>query len=197
MKRKFCCCGCLLVLLAIIGGVAFYFYSTTRVPTVGEDFSKLTPQVKKQRRAESEKLQHQVRDITRAAREKKHKPFTLVITESQLNTLLQDNIRIEKSPVSQLRAGLSPEEITLQSKIDYKGYNFVATASGTIVVENNKIRCDVDSLNLGGIPAPSSVREKVSAPVTKLLNEQLVKAPGRISRITLGDKKLTIEGVTD
>lgn len=197
MKRKFCCCGCLFVVLAMLGGAGYYFYSTTRVPTVGEDFSKLSPQVQKERRAESQKLQDQVRDITRAAREKKKKPFSLVITESQLNTLLQDNVRIEKSPVSQLRAGLSPEEITLQSKIDYKGYNFVATASGTIVVENNKVRCDVDYLNLGGIPAPSSVREKVAAPVTRLLNEQLVKAPGRISRVTLGEKKLTIEGVTD
>jgi predicted negative regulator of RcsB-dependent stress response len=61
--------GCALLLLVIIGAGIYFAWSwqTRAQPRLGEDFTKLTPAQKTQRRAEAQQLGGQVRNLAEAA----------------------------------------------------------------------------------------------------------------------------------
>ncbi len=137
-----------------------------------------------------------MQDLAKSARRKEHKPFALTITEQQLNTLLQDRLNTAKFPIREPRAGLSPERLALQGRVNYGGLDAVATLSGNIVVKDGELKYEAESLEVGGIPVPS-LREKAQKSITRALRDWQKGAPGRIQSIVIADKKMTIEGVTD
>jgi len=187
-----------LIAAAALGMLAFFLIWRARTPpSVGMDFSQLPPQQQQQRREEVKQLETQVKDIAASARRKEHKPFTLVVTEPQLNTILQDRLRTEKFVIRDLRAGLVPDALELQGEVDYKGVTVVATLGGTIGVENGKLAFRAQALKFGGLPAPSKIKEKVESETNKNLNKLLLNAPGQINRVTIEQGKMSIEGITD
>ncbi|HEX8833175.1 MAG TPA: LmeA family phospholipid-binding protein [Abditibacteriaceae bacterium] len=188
----------LILLLVILGGglMAYTYYRANNAPHVGEDFARLAPAQQKERRVEAKQLQEQVKEIASASRRGEKKPFKLTASEAQLNTLLQDNLRGKNVPISNLRAGLTPGELALQGRVLYQGFDATVTMGGSIAVENNKLRYDVKSLQIGGFPAPSSLRDKAEQQVSSRLNKWLAQTPGRIERVQIETGKLTIEGTT-
>jgi len=191
--------GCALLVLPIVAGIGYVGYTLWQARTpakVGEDFRRLSVPQKTERRQATQKLEAQIRDLSQAARRKEHKRFSLPISESQLNTILQDRLDTSKFPIRDLKAGLSPQRLTLQGRVLYKGIDAVATLSGNIVAKDNALRYESESLNVGGLPI-NALKAKVDKQVTKALNKLLEKAPGRIERVEIGDKSMTIQGVTD
>jgi hypothetical protein len=186
-----------LVVIVLLGAGVLGYWRAQQSVTVGEDFAKLSPTEQKQRRADTAKLQDQISELATAAKRKEHKPFTLNITEEQLNTLLQDSLRAENTPLRDLRAGISPSELALQGRVLYKGVDTTVTMGGVVRADNGKLLYDINSLKIGMFPAPSSLKEKAEKQVAAQLNKYLSRAPGRISSVQLAEKKLTIEGVTD
>jgi hypothetical protein len=177
--------------------VLFLVWRARTPPVVGETFSQLPPEQQHQRREEVKQLEAQVNDIAASARRKEHKPFTLTVTEAQLNTILQDRLRTEKFAIRDLRAGLVPERLELQGEVDYKGVKVVATLGGSVKVQNDQMVFNADYLKFGGLPAPSKIKEKVESETNKNLNKLLLNAPGKIDRVTIEQGKMSIEGVTD
>ena len=122
MKKKGCLAGCLAVPVVLLL-VGLYVWQRARTaPQVGENFATLSPQQKIERRASVQKLEDDVRQITRAAKNKEQQRFTLTVDEGQLNTLLQDKIDTSKFPIRDLRVGLQPNQLTLQGRIKLQSF---------------------------------------------------------------------------
>jgi hypothetical protein len=190
--------GFLVGVIALCGLAIFLAFMAWRArtsPQVGEDFTRLTPQEQQQRRAAARPLTEQAGDIVRAARRKEQRPFALTASEQQLNTLLQDRVRVGNLPVRDLRVGLDAERLALQGRIIYKGIDATMTLTGNIAARDGKLHYEAEKLHVSGIPV-SSLKKKVGRQVTEALNHWFEKAPGRIERVAIADKHLTIEGVT-
>jgi hypothetical protein len=137
-----------------------------------------------------------VRDLATAAREKQHKPFALTITEDQLNTLLHDRVDTKKTPLRDVRAGLSRGGLTLHGRVLYKGFDATAALQGDIEVRNNQLDYKTKSLTVDGFPV-SALKDRIDREITQALNRALKDAPGRITDTEIGDGEMTISGVTD
>lgn len=183
-----------LALLAAIGG--FIWWRAHTPPKVGQDFARLAPAEKKQRRESARKLQTQIGTLMESARRKDRTPFTQEITETDLNTLLQDNIRSKNAPLRDLRAGITKEGLALQGQVSYKGFNAVVTMDGTVAATAGKLAYTLASLQIGGLPAPSSLRQKAEKQVASKINKYLGRIPGTIESVQAQDGKFVITGVT-
>lgn len=187
--------GIVLLVLVAIGG--FVWWRAKTPPTVGEDFARLAPTEQAARRDDAKKLQNDVKELARAAQAREKKAFALHVSEAQMNTLLQDTVRSKNAPIKDLRAGISKSGVAVQGQVNYKGFDAVATINGTVEVVENRMRYRVDSLQIGGLPAPSKFKDEAEKQVTENLNKYLARAPGRISSVTFTDDEMIISGETD
>ncbi|PQV65218.1 hypothetical protein B1R32_102227 [Abditibacterium utsteinense] len=189
--------GCLAFLVVLIFG-ALGAYRAFFPPRVGgAAWSQLPPQTQKQRRAEAQKLVEKVEEIARDAHKNKNKTFEITASEDQLNTLLQDRLRTEKFPISDLRAGLTPGVLILQGQLKYQGFEVPASLSGSLAAQNGALIYRIDSLSISGLPAPGKVKEKAQ----KAIEDGLQKAFGseknaKIESVTIGQGQLQIAGKT-
>ncbi|MBV9470326.1 MAG: hypothetical protein JO316_02755 [Abitibacteriaceae bacterium] len=189
--------GCLVGVIALLGLAAFLFWRARTPPQVGENFSQLPPATQQQRRTEAKQFLDQVHGIQESARRKEHRTFTLEVSEAVLNTLLQDNLHTDKFQVRDLRAGLEPNQLTLQGHVIYNQFDAIATLTGNVTVADGKLVYQADSLKIGGMKAPNQWKDKTERVVTQQLNGLLKNAPGRIEHVTVAQQKLIIEGVID
>src|SRR4028118_1424910 len=91
--------GCALFLLLIVAAIGYVgdtLWQARTPPQVGEDFRRLSVPQKIERRQATQKLEAQINELARAARRNERKPFSLQISEAQLNTLLQDRLDTSK-----------------------------------------------------------------------------------------------------
>jgi hypothetical protein len=191
--------GVLIIVLALVGLGAFLFWRARTPPVVTRavPFRSAPPAEQERRRAEAQKLVEDVGAVAQAARRKEHKPFRVVATEEQLNTLLQDRIDTSHFPIRDLTLGLKPGRIAAQGTASYSGVETVVTVEGAVQVEDGRLRYQVDSLKLGGLPAPAKLKDKVEREVSQQLNRGLKHAPGQIKTVTVEDGELVVEGVTE
>jgi hypothetical protein len=194
MKNRW---GCLAVLM-LLGLGAFGAYRVFSPPPIGGvPFRELPPATQKVRRAEAQKLVEEVKKVAQAAKKPGKKPFTISATEEQLNTLLQDRIKIEKLPVRDLRVGLSPGVLQVQGRANYQGFEVPATLSGTLRAQDGALQFQIDSLQLGGLPAPGEVRERAQKAIGDGLSQAFARdSKTRIDAVKVEAKKLTIQGQT-
>ncbi len=189
--------GCLPFLVVLLFG-AWGAYRAFNPPRVGgASFSQLSPQTQKERRVEAQKLVKQVEEIARGARTKEKKRFQISASEEQLNTLLQDRLRLGKFPISDLRADLTPGVLTLQGSAKYQGFDVPATISGSLQAQGGALTYQIDSLLISGLPAPGKLKDKAQ----KAIEDGLQKVFGReknarVEAVEISDEKLLIEGTT-
>jgi hypothetical protein len=187
-------CIALLVVLGFAGYGAYYAAYPPRVGGVA--FKELPPATQKERRVEAQKLVEQVEDVARAAKKDEKKSFILTATEEQLNTLLQDRLRTEKFPIRDLRAGLSPNLLTLQGTINYQGFDAPATMTGTVSAQGGALQFKVDTLQIAGIPM-GSWKEKAQKAVDSSLNKAFGNGNNtRINSVKIESGLLTVTGQT-
>jgi hypothetical protein len=157
--------------------------ANARAAALGEDFTKLTPAQKTSAAPKHSSWKGSARSGGSAKRHER-KPFSIQVSEAQLNTLLQDRLDTSEFPIRQLRAGLSPDLLALQGRILYKGFDATATLQGNIIVQNNQLRFKSDSLTVDGFPV-GSLKQKIDREVTQALNRLLQEAPGRVDSVTI------------
>ena len=193
MKRSFVP----LILLLIIGASAYAIYRKVSPPPVGNSvpFAQLTPQEKAKRRVDVQKLNEQIDKVVREAKSGEKKTFHIEASEEQLNTLLQDRLDASKFPVRDLNVGLSPGELALQGRVNYKGIDATATLSGDISVRDGQLDFQAGELKVQGFSV-GSLKKKAQKEVTRALNSWSEKLPGKIETVTIEDQKITIEGTT-
>jgi hypothetical protein len=188
-----------LPLVIILGLAGLLFFRAMHPPdnVGGTAFSALSPEEQEKRRHDAQTLVKQVENLAKASKNNEHKPFEIVATEDQLNTLIQDRLQTQNLPVHNPRLGLKDGEITLQGDADYKGFSAPATVTGTLDARDGAVAFHVTSIKVGGFPAPSGWGEKVESKVSEALDKGLRGGKnGRIDSIEITDGQLKVSGQT-
>lgn len=191
--------GCVVALIALCAVLIYLAWRARTAPQVGESFAQLSPAQQQERRAATQQLTDQLHSVRESGRRKEHKPFTLVVTEPVLNTLLQDNVKLDKFPVRDLRAGLEPNRLILQGTINYHSLDTTATLSGSVTAQHGQLAYQAESLKLGGVGLSVSdkVRQRAERTISEKLNGLLKSSDAQVTQVTTEQGKLIIEGVTD
>jgi len=194
VKRFF---GVVLVLLLVIGG-GFWWIQSQRAPRVHvTPLASLPPQEQQKRRAQAQKAIEQVQGIARDAKSGESKDFTLQLTQDQLNTLVQDRLKTTNLPLRNPRVGLQNGQLIFEGDGTYKSIEAPVSASGTVTAQDGDVAFEIDSLTLGGLPAPSDLKEKAQSVVSDGLKKALKeKGSAKIESVEIGEGTLTIKGTT-
>lgn len=195
MKKIGCACGILVLLVIIAGGVMMW-----RLSIPPQRLASSVPATSEQR-AQQETVVRQLHDQMAAihdqAQQKQHAPFTLHITETQLNGILAKGVeKGGKYNVQNLAAQLQPGILTLQGTANYHGAPVTLTLTGNVELKNSQIQFNAKSLWLGPFQAPSKWKNEVSEFVSKQLNKAVSKDASRLDTIEIKSGELIITGVT-
>lgn len=180
--------------VAILGGL-YFAWKSQQTPVGGQVFAKLPATEQQKRREDLKKLEGELGDVAEKAKRHEKAPFSVTFTEENINTFLQDRLRTEKFPIHDPRAGLSPGQLTLEGKADYKGFSAPARLSGNLSVKNGQVTFQADSLTVQGFPV-DSLKDKAESEVNKLLARGLVEADINIESVTIEQGQMTITGQT-
>lgn len=193
--------GCLALLVVLLFG-GWGIYRAVNPPRVGGvAFSKLPPQTQKQRRVEAQQLVERIETIARDARQNRAanapKTFEVQASETQLNTLLQDRLRTEKFPISDLRVGLDSGQISVQGTVKYGGIEWPATIAGALTAKNGELRYEIQSLSVTGLPAPAKLRAKAQKAIENGLQKAFASQNrARFESVEIAPGLLTVRGQT-
>ncbi len=196
--------GCLALLVVLFLGGWGIYRAANMARVGGVAFSKLPPQAQKQRRVEAQQLVQNIETIAREARESSKsgtqnspKTFEVKASEAQLNTLLQDRLRTEKFPISDLRIGLSRGLVIVQGTVKYGGVEWPATISGALDAKNGALRYQIESLSVTGLPAPPKLRDKAQKAIENGLQKALAnKNRANFDSVEIAPGELTVRGQT-
>lgn len=162
---------------------------TSSIPT--------SPEQRTQQKAAVQQLRDQIETIHNQARKNEHMPFTLRITETQLNGLLAKGV--EKGSdfdVQNLAVKLDPNLLTLQGTANYHGAPVSLTLTGDLTLVDSKIQFNAKSLWLGPFSAPGKWRNKAAKFVTKQINQVVSKDTSRLDTLKIESGEVVITGVT-
>lgn len=159
--------------------------------------SQLPPAEQERRRADVQKLEEQAKGIGEAAKQKKNVHFRVTVSEEQLNTMLQKNLKPGQAPIHGVQATLSPGRIDATGTVDYKGASLPASLSGTLDAQGGQVTFHADSLTISHLPAPGALKAKVESDINERLGQGLTKAPLKVEELTIEQGQLTIAGTTD
>jgi len=184
-----------ILLLIAIGG--YFAYRAFSGPTIAPRLADLPPAEQAERRADAKELVKQVDEVAQAARKNQPSDFSVTATQDQLNTLLQDKIKIKNSPVSGLSATLQPNSLILSGQAKYNGLKVPVVINGDLRAQNGGLNLQIQSLTLGGLSAPS----KWKAQAQKVASDAIEKALSngqqvRFESVQIEKEQLTVTGKT-
>ena len=123
--------------------------------------------------------------------------FTLVVTDAELTKAAASSFPQTVSGVTVrdpvVRTTTSGVRLTASARLFFGTTEFVMT--GTPYASAGRVAVRVDSVTLGGLGLPDSVRTQAAASVESAIGG-LVPSTVSVERVTLGDGTITIEGVT-
>lgn len=184
--------------LLLVGGGAFWWLQARRAPRVYvTPLAQLSPQERTQRRAQAQSVVEQVKTIARDAKTGQAKPFELRLSQDELNTLVQDHLQVKNLPMRNPRIGLQNGQLIFEGDGNYHGVEAPVSASGTVSAQNGDVSFQIDSLSLGGWPAPSGLKEKAQRAVSDGLKKALQeKGSAKIESVEVGEGTMIIKGQT-
>lgn len=187
--------GLILLCLTPMVAVSFFMWRSNQAPVGGTTFKQLPVAEQTKRREHLIQLEEQVKNIGRKAKANEKAPFELVITEEDLNTLLQDRVDTKKFPIQEPRAGFTPGQLTLQGTANYKGISAPASLSGSLSVQNGIAVFKADSLTVQGFPV-GSLKNKAEREINKVLAQGLTQTEVKLESITIEQGQMTLRGQT-
>lgn len=184
--------------LLLLGGGAFWWIQARRAARVSvTPLAQLSPQERTQKRAQAQSVVEQVKTIARDAKTGRAKPFELRLTQDELNTLVQDRLQVKNLPIQNPRVGLQNGQLIFEGDGNYHGVQAPVSASGTVAAQNGDVSFQIDSLSLGGWPAPSGWKEKAQRAVSDGIHKALKeKGSAKIESVEVGEGTMTIKGRT-
>lgn len=196
MKKLACGCGILVALLFLV--VAFIFWRLSMPPQQIASSVPTSPEQRAEQKVAVQQLRDDIETIHDQARKKERAPFTLHITETQLNGLLAKGV--EKGSdfdVQNLAVKLDSNLLTLQGTANYHGAPVSLTLTGDLTLDDsNNIQFNAKSLWLGPFSAPDEWRNKAATFVTKQINQVVSKDASRLDTVEIKAGEIVIVGVT-
>ncbi len=184
-----------LILLVALGG--YFAYRAFSGPPVAPRIADLPPAQQAERRADADELVQQVDEVARAARKNEKSDFSVTATQDQLNTLLQDKIKIKNSPVSGLSATLAPDSLILSGQAKYNGLQVPVVINGDLKARNGGLDLQIQSLTLGGFSAPAEWKDKAQKVTSEAIEKALSDGQKvRFESVQIEKERLTVTGKT-
>ena len=122
--------------------------------------------------------------------------FSLVVTDAELTKAAASSFPQTVSGVTVrdpvVRTATSGVRLTASARVFFGTTEFVMT--GTPFASAGRVAVRVDSITLGGLGLPDSVRAQAAASVESAIGG-LVPSTVLVQKVTLGDGTVTIEGV--
>lgn len=162
----------------------------------GTPLVQLSPAQQAVRRASAQQLTTQMAHVDREERRHERVPFTVVATQDQLNTLLQDRIKTHNLPIHDLSLELDADSVAVQATVNYRGFDVPATAHADLGATAGQVTVKVTSVDLAGLPAPVKIKDSLNLELSRQLNRALGSRGGTIDTVTVEPGKLTVTGVT-
>ena len=123
--------------------------------------------------------------------------FTLVVTDAELTKAAASSFPQTVSGVTVrdpvVRTTTRGVRLTASARVFFGTTEFVMT--GTPYASAGRVAVRVDSITLGGLGLPDSVRAQAAASVESAIGG-LVPSTVLVQKVTLGEGSVTIEGVT-
>jgi len=123
--------------------------------------------------------------------------FTLTVTDAELTKAASSSFPQTVSGVTVrdpvVRTTTSGVRLTASARVFFGTTEFVMT--GTPYASAGRVAVRVDSITLGGLGLPDSVRAQAAASVESAIGG-LVPPTATVEKVSLGDGTVTIEGVT-
>ncbi len=187
----------ILVALILVAAGGYFAYRTLSGPAPVPRLADLPPQQQAERRADAQNLVGQVEDVARAVKKGERRDFTISATQDQLNTLLQDNIKIKDAPVRDLSAQLQPGQLILTGRAKYGGLTVPVVINGDLKARDGGLSLEIDSLKLGGFNAPNDWKQKAQTAASDALEKALSGGQKlRFGEVKIEREKLTVSGQT-
>lgn len=185
-----------LFLILIVAG-SYFVYRVFFGSYVAPRLADLPPKVRAERRADAKDLVRDVDKVARAARKNERAPFNVTATQDQLNTLLQDKVKIKGLPIRDLSAQLQPNSIVVSGRAKYNGIKVPVVIQGDLKARDGGLQLQIQSLTLGGFSVPSNWKNKAQDAISKALEEALSGGQKvRFESVEIGSEKLTVRGQT-
>ena len=182
-------------LLLLVGG--YFAYRAFSGPALAPRLADLSPEQQAERRADADKLVRQVDEVAQAARKNERSDFKVTATQDQLNTLLQDKIKIKSSPVTDLSAALQPDSLVLSGRAQYNGIEVPVVINGDLRAKNGGLELEIESLTLGGFGAPQKWKDKAKKAAGEAMEKALSQGQNvRFQSVKIESEKLTVTGQT-
>lgn len=185
------------VLLTIFALLTFAVYRVFSGAARPVQLADLPLQEQQKRRVDAQQLVQQVEAVAKRARTKEPGAFTLSSTGDQLNTLIQDRIRGQNLPITGLGVSLEPGQIVVSGTAKKSGFDVPVALSGTLEAKGGALDFTIQSLTLGGFPAPDAWREKAQKAVGGGLKRAFDQGAGaKFDRVEIERDKITVSGRT-
>ena len=189
--------GCAILVALVFVIAAFTLWRLSIPPQQLASTTATSPAQRAKQEAAVQQLRDQIEEIHQAAKTQSRTPFTLQITETQLNGLLAKGVeKGSKFDVENLAVLLQPNLLTLQGTAKYHGAPVSLTLTGDFALENSQIQFNANSLWLGPFSAPSKWRTKASSFMTEQINKVVSKDTSRLDSVEIKSGEIVIMGVT-
>ena len=194
-------CAVRLITMAVFGliGLAIMIWMNQGAaplkPTV--PFDRLPLAEQQRREGAVHDLQSQIDALRISGRRSEHKPFTLTIDNEELDTLLQTGLSSGRYPVRAVQCEIRTGEIVLQGIAKVHDADTTVNIGGNIAAEKGALAFQLNSLQIDGLPAPTTWKDKAQDAISKRLNSELTSKGLEIASVQLDPGVMTIKGVTD
>ena len=135
--------------------------------------------------------------VTATATTTPQSTFTLTVTDAELTKAAASSFPQTVSGVTVrdpvVRTTTSGVRLTATANVFFGTTQFVMT--GTPYASAGRVAVRVDTVTLGGLSLPESVRTSTAASVESAIG-RLVPSSVSVQRVSLGDGTVTIEGIT-
>lgn len=188
--------GILVVVVAL--ATAAVFFLLMRTPDSASQLAEVKPSTEAvasldQKIAEVEKA------VASAQKESKPVPMTLRVTEEELTSKaahwLEQSADSSAFQVRDPQIHLLPGEIVSTGRVNWNGLDSPLVVTAQVRVQGGKPEVAVQSVELGGLPVPGSVKDQIVDMIHEQMTALWAGLPIQIQDIRLEQGSATITGV--
>jgi hypothetical protein len=195
------------VSIVLVLGIGYYL--VTRPPTLPPELvTKLPPEITDASPAAAARLETRLEDFQKEVQEAhalgERRKVTLVVTEGELNSMIRQQLAGERP--AGMPAGLNFEEVKVYFREDrlhfsvrviYGIIEVPVTITADIVITDGKPAVKVESIDMGRLPLPGAVTDRLREFLTRQLEGiAVLDLPIEVTNVVIRDGQLTIVGVT-
>jgi len=137
-------------------------------------------------------------DAEKAALAKETKEVSFTITEEEINSKLIEILAEGDLPIKEAFVNFTDNRIWVYTELTVVAIPTKVVMIGDASILKNQLQSNVDTLQLGRLPLPSSTIEKISSLINVLIkmDSPFDNLPIKITSIGINGKAFTLKGLT-